>query len=77
MSDIQRIVELYNLYGSKRRVAKELGMSRNTVARYLQRVQDVKDGVEDEILPKNRQIQRPCTIMTPEIRGFIHSILEE
>ncbi|KUK68666.1 MAG: Uncharacterized protein XE11_1774, partial [Methanomicrobiales archaeon 53_19] len=51
MSDIQRIVELYNLYGSKRRVAKELGMSRNTVARYLQRVQDVKDGVEDEILP--------------------------
>lgn len=77
MSDIQRIVELYNLYGSKRRVAKELGMSRNTVARYLQRVQDVKDGVEDEILPKNRQIQRPCTIMTPEIRGCIHSILEE
>jgi len=30
MSDVQRIVELYNLYGSKRRVAKELNISRNT-----------------------------------------------
>ncbi len=46
MSDIQRIVELYNLYGSVRRVAKELKISRNTVSKYLQRVQGIKDGIE-------------------------------
>ena len=77
MSDIQRIVELYNLHGSKRRVARELKISRNTVSQYLQRVQDVKDGVEETILPKDRQIQRPCTALTPEIREQIHSILEK
>ena len=76
MSDIKRIVELYNLYGSKRRVAKELNISRNTVSRYLQRVQDVKDGVEESILPRNRQIQRPCTALTPEVKEQIHRILE-
>lgn len=76
MSDVQRIVELYNLYGSKRRVAKELNISRNTVSRYLQRVQDVKDGVEETILPRDRQIQRPCTALTPEVKERIHTILE-
>ena len=76
MSDIQRIVELYNLHGSKRRVARELKISRNTVSQYLQRVQDVKDGVEETILPGDRQIQRPCTALTPEIREQIHSILK-
>lgn len=76
MSDVQRIVELYNLYGSKRRVAKELNISRNTVSRYLQRFQDVKDGVEETILPRDRQIQRPCTALTPEVKERIHTILE-
>ena len=77
MSDIQRIVELYTLYGSVRRVAKELKISRNTVSRYLQRVQDVKDGVEETILPRDRQIQRSCTVLTPEVKEQIHSILEK
>lgn len=76
MSDIRRIVELHNLYGSKRRVAKELNISRNTVARYLQRVQDVKEGIEETILPNDRQIQRPCTALTPDVRDRIHAILQ-
>ena len=77
MSDIQRIVELYNLYGSVRRVAKELKISRNTVSKYLQRVQGVKDGVEETILPQDRQIQRSCTVLIPEVKEQIHSILEK
>ncbi len=76
MSDIRSIVEPHKLYGSKRGVARGLNISRNTVARYLQRVQGVKDGIEETALSKDRQIQRPCTAFTSEVRNQIHSILQ-
>ena len=77
MSEIKRIIELHELHGSIRRVSKQLRMSRNTVKKYLERVQNVKQGVEEEILPHTRQIQRPCTAVTPEIKDKIHRILED
>lgn len=68
---------MYELYGSIRRVSKELKVSRNTVKKYVERVQSVKQGIEEEILPSNRQIRRPCSVVTPEIKEEIHRILEE
>ena len=58
MSDIMQMVELYNRYGSIRKVAKELNISRNTVKKYIKRSQSVNQGIEKEIIPKDRQIQR-------------------
>ena len=63
--------------GSIRKVSEELRMSRNTVKKYLDRVQKVQQGIEGEIVPTNRQILRDCTVVTPEIRGEIYRILEE
>ncbi|MFA5214009.1 MAG: IS21 family transposase [Methanoregula sp.] len=77
MSEIKRIVELYKVQGSIREVSKQLGMSRNTVKKYLNRVQKVQNGIEEEILPTNRQIQRQSTVVTLEIRREIHRILDE
>jgi len=77
MSDIKQIIELYKLYGSIRKVAKELNISRNTVKKYVERVQSVNKGIEKEIIPEDRQIRRKCTVVTLEIKEKIHSILEE
>jgi hypothetical protein len=52
-------------------------MSRNTVKKHLERVQNVKQGIETEILPHHRQIRRPCTVLTPEIKEKIHRLLED
>ena len=59
MADVQRMVALYNLYGSYTRVAKELHSSRNTVKKYLRQVNEVREGTRFEFLPKNRQIYQP------------------
>jgi len=42
---------LYELYGSYRKVARELSISRNTAKKYVLRVKDVQEGTADEILP--------------------------
>lgn len=77
MGEIKRIVELYKVHGSIRQVSKELKISRNTVKKYLDRVEKVRLGIEEEIIPTKREIERQCTVVTPEIRGEIHRILEE
>jgi DNA-binding CsgD family transcriptional regulator len=38
MADIRRIVDLYELYGSYKKVARELSISLNTTKKYLRRV---------------------------------------
>jgi len=48
MADIRRIVDLYELYGSYKRVARELSISRNTAKKYVLRVKDVQEGTADE-----------------------------
>jgi len=77
MADIQQIVASYNRCGSLSQVARELHISRNTVKRYLRRVEEVRCGIRDEILPEDRKIQHPRRSVTDEILFFIHSLLEE
>jgi transposase len=76
MADISRIVDLYDLYKSYRRVARELKISRNTVKKYVLRVKEVQDGLADEILPKNRGIIQPSRVLTEPVRQKIHEHLE-
>ena len=76
MADIRRIVDLYELYGSYKKVARELSISPNTAKKYLRRVKDVQDGEADEILPKNRKIIQPSRVLTEIVRQKIHQYLE-
>ncbi|MCX6677973.1 MAG: hypothetical protein NTU95_08535 [Methanothrix sp.] len=59
MADIRRIVDLYELYGSYKKVARELSIFLNTAKKYLRRVNDVQEGAVEEILPKDRKIIQP------------------
>jgi transposase len=77
MADVQKMVELYNLYGSYTRVARELHSSRNTVKKYIRQVNEVREGTRVEILPKNRYINQPPRIVTKEILNLIYSLLEQ
>ena len=76
MAEISRMVELYDVYRSYKRVARELGISRNTVRKYIQRVKEVQQGKAEEILPKNREIHQPTRVLTDPIRQSIHRYLE-
>jgi transposase len=76
MADIRRIVDLYELYGSYREVSRELNISRNTVKKYVHRVEEVQDGSAEEILPKNRKITQPPRVLTELVRKKIHHYLE-
>jgi predicted transcriptional regulator len=76
MADVRRIVDLYELHRSYKRVARELNISRNTVKKYLHQVKEVQDGLADEILPKNRKIIQPSRVLTDLVRQKIHQYLE-
>jgi transposase len=76
MADIRRIVDLYELYGSYKKVARELSISRNTAKKYVLRVKDVQEGTADEILPKDRRITQPSRVLTETVRQKIHQYLE-
>jgi predicted transcriptional regulator len=76
MADISRIVDSYELYGSKKRVACELKISQNTVRKYLDKVEAVQDGSAEEILLKDRKISQPSRVLTEIIRDKIHQYLE-
>ena len=55
MSDIRRIVDLYDLYKSYRRVARELKISRNTVKKYVLKVKDVQSAWPMRSFPKTEK----------------------
>ncbi|MDO9326170.1 MAG: hypothetical protein Q7T80_14565 [Methanoregula sp.] len=76
MTDIRKIVELHELCESKRQVARETGSSRNTVKKYIERVKNVREGKETEILPQNRKIVQSPRVVTPEVLEKIHQHLE-
>lgn len=76
MADVRRIVDLYELRKSYKKVARELDISRNTVKKYLHQVKDVQDGLAEEILPKNRNIVQPSRVLTDLVRQKIHQHLE-
>ena len=73
MADIRRILELHELYGTFNRVARELGISHNTVKKYVLRVKSVQEGSASEILPKDRKIIQPPRVLTEDVRKKIHS----
>jgi transposase len=77
MADIQQIVASYNRCGSYSQVARELHISRNTVKKYLRRVEEVRSGIRNEILPADRTIKQPRRSVSDEIISYIHSLLEE
>jgi biotin operon repressor len=62
MTDILLMVDLYEYYDSKRQVALGTGISRNTVKKYINRVKNVLEGKETEMLPKNRKIIQPLAL---------------
>jgi transposase len=76
MADVRRIVDLYDLHKSYKRVARELNISRNTVKKYLHQVKDVQEGLAEEIIPKNRKIVQPSRVLTDLVRQKIHQYLE-
>jgi len=76
MVDIRRIVDLYDLYKSYRRVARELKISRNTVTKYVLKVRDAQVGLADEILSKNREIVQTSLVLSQSVRQKIHELLE-
>lgn len=77
MTDICRIVDLYELCKSKRQVARETGASPNTVRKYLSLVKRVREGTATEILPKHREIHQPPRVVTPGVLEKIHQYLKE
>jgi transposase len=76
MADIRRILDLYELYGTYNRVARELGISHNTVKKYVFLVKAVQDGTATTILPKDRKIIQPPRVLTETVLQKIHSYLE-
>jgi transposase len=77
MVEIQQIVASYNRCGSYSQVAREFHISRNTVKKYVLRVNEVRSGLRDEILPSNREIIQPPRVVTDEILLLIHTLLEQ
>jgi transposase len=76
MADISRIIDLYELRKSYKKVARELNISRNTARKYVHQVKDVQDGLAHEILPKERKIIQPSRVLTETVRQKIHQYLE-
>ena len=76
MADISRIIDLYELRKSYKKVARELNISRNTARKYVHQVKDVQDGLAHEILPKERKIIQPSRVLTDNVRQKILHHLE-
>jgi transposase len=76
MADVGRIVNLYELHDSYKGVARELNISKNTVKKYLHRVNDAKGGAVEEILPKERKIIQPSRVLTEPVLEKIRRHLE-
>ena len=76
MADIRRIVDLYELRKSHKRVARELNISKNTVKKYVHKVKELQEGKADEILPKEKKIVQPLRVLTEPVRQKIHQYLE-
>ena len=77
MATVKKLLESYERTGSYRRTAREMGIAHNTVRKYVLRAQAAREGVIEEIVPHDREIHQPSRVVTPEIRGMIHRILEK
>ncbi len=75
MYSISEIQRLYAEYGSISRVSRELRISRNTVRKHLNHIQEVRDGLQKELLPE-KQIHNN-RVVTDNLISFVHKKLEE
>ena len=67
-----RIADLYDLHDSCRKAARELNVSRSTVRKYLNQVEAVRNGPNDEVLPEERRIAQPSRGLTGPVRQMVH-----
>jgi len=72
---VNEIQRLYDEYGSISRVSRELKISRNTVRKYLHRIQEVRNGFQEELV-FDLQKPRPKRIITPQLIEFLHRKLD-
>lgn len=77
MEDVDRIRQLYQETGSCRKVANIMGISRNTVTKYLKRIEECQNGDSEEIVPIIRNLQRPKPALSDDVVNKIHTYLEE
>jgi len=73
MHDVEKILELYNQSGSIRFVAKQMHISRNTVSKYLKRVEEYRNEKRPSIISKSPSYRKIST----EIVGRVEALLEE
>jgi len=69
------IKRLYDKYGSISQVSRELKISRNTIRKYLARLNNVRDGIQSEIVTDKKR--RTNRILTPQLVEFVNRKLEE
>lgn len=76
VSDINQIQQLYEKLGSIREVSRELCLSRNTVRKYLRNINNVQEGISEELLPELRTIHQPKRVVNEELIRIVHNYLE-
>ena len=77
MQDVDRMRQLFKETGSCRKVAEIMGISRNTVTKYLTKTEEYQNGTITEIIPKNRSITRTRPVCTETVVNRIYSFLTE
>lgn|GEM_PF-249076 len=77
VDEINQIQQLYEKYKSIRQVSKELGISRNTVKRYIESLISVQEGNAVEIVSINRKVKQPKRVLTDDLISLVHSYLED
>jgi transposase-like protein len=65
--ELNQTEQLYKKYGSIKQVSRELGVSRNTVRKYLRNIDAVQEGNLLEIYPEKREINRPKSVVNDEL----------
>jgi len=73
MYDVAEILKYYNEYGSIREVQRHTRISRNTIAKYLARVEENK---KDQSLEIIRSKQRTMSKRTNELISLVNTLLE-
>ncbi len=74
MYDVKEIQRLYEKYGSMRRVAREMKISRNTVSKYLKRIKEFRKGKKSKLFYKE---SAEYTRISKTTMKRIHSLLED
>ena len=77
MQDVDRMRQLFKETGSCRKVAEIMGISRNTVTKYLTKTEEYQNATITEIIPKNRSITRTRPVCTETVVNRIYSFLTE